>query len=148
LRSAPEPRHVARFLVQEHHMHDPIPFDPPPRTWLNKFQDAFAGVYLGVVGQSSFLVHGLALLAVVVCGLVLQIEDWQWAAVLLASGLVIGLELVNSALENLARAITVNHDSHIDRALKIASAAVLVAAGIAIAIGILVFGPPLWRLIS
>jgi diacylglycerol kinase len=129
-------------------MSDPTPFQPPPRTWLNKFQDAFAGVYLGIVGQSSFLVHGLAFSVVIVLGFVLQIEAWQWAAVLLTSGLVISLELVNSAIENLARATTVQYNAHIDRALKIASAAVLVAAMISIGIGLLVFLHPLWKLLS
>ncbi|MBL8852789.1 MAG: diacylglycerol kinase [Planctomycetaceae bacterium] len=129
-------------------MSAPTPFQPPPRTWLNKFRDAFVGVYLGVAGQSSFLVHGLAFLAVLVLGVVLHIAAWEWAAVLIVSGLVFTLELVNSALENLARSITVNHDLHIDRALKIASAAVLAAAGVAILIGLIIFGPPLWQLVS
>jgi diacylglycerol kinase len=91
------------------------------------------------------LVHGAAFLAVVVLGGVLRIEAWQWVAVLLASGLVVTLELVNSALENMARAVTIHHDSNIDRALKIASGAVLVAAGVAVAVGMVVFGPLLWR---
>ncbi len=142
------PLPMPAFIVRDFFMSAPKPFQPSPRTWLSKFQDAFAGVYHGIAGQSSFLVHGLAFLVVLVLGVVLQIAAWEWVAVLLVSGLVVTLELVNSALENLARAITVNHDSHIDRALKIASAAVLVAAGVAIIIGLIIFGPPLWKLVS
>lgn len=113
----------------------------PPRTWRAKFRDAFIGVAWGVAGQSSFAVHGVALVAVVLVGLWLGLEPWQWTAVLLASGLVIGLELVNSAIEALAPAVTRQYDPQIDRCLKIASGAVLVAACCAVIVGLIVFLP-------
>lgn len=116
----------------------------PPRTWRAKFSDAFIGVAWGVAGQSSFVVHGTAFSAVVLIGLWLGLEPWQWTAVLLASGLVVCCELVNSAIEAMAPAVTRQYDSQIDRCLKIASGAVLVAAGVAVAVGLLVFLPPLW----
>lgn len=124
------------------------PFEPPPRTWLNKFQDAFEGTYLGIVGQSSFIVHGLVFVAVVLLGVTLQIEAWQWTVVLMVSGLVVSLELVNSAIESLARAITDEYHTCIDQALKIASAAVLIASLTAVLVGLIIFIPPLWKLVS
>ncbi|MBL8891196.1 MAG: diacylglycerol kinase [Planctomycetaceae bacterium] len=126
----------------------PEAFEPPPRTWLNKFQDAFEGVYLGTAGQSSFIVHGLAFLVVLLLGVTLQIEAWQWTVVLLVSGLVVSLELVNSAIESLARAVTDEYHPCIDQALKIASAAVLIAALVSVFVGLIVFVPPLWKLVG
>lgn len=113
----------------------------PPRTWRAKFSDAFIGVAWGVAGQSSFLVHSAACIAVVLAGLWLGLEPWQWTAVLLVSGLVVCLELINSAIEALAPAVTQKYDPQIDRCLKIASGAVLVAAGVAVLVGLIVFLP-------
>jgi len=113
------------------------------RTWVRKFSDAFSGVALGTYGQSSFVVHGTFLGLGTLLGFYLQLEAWRWAAFLLTSGLVLGLELVNSAFESVAPAITDRHDLRIDRALKIASAAVLVAAIFSIVIGLIVFVPPI-----
>ncbi len=113
----------------------------PPRTWRAKFSDAFIGVAWGVAGQSSFLVHGAACVAVVLAGLWLGLEPWQWTAVILVSGLVVCLEFVNSAIEALAPAVTRQYDPQIDRCLKIASGAVLVAAGVAVVVGLIVFLP-------
>lgn len=126
----------------------PEPYKPPPRTWINKFQDAFAGIYLGVVGQSSFIVHSWVFVAVVLLGVALRIEAWQWTVVLLVSGSVVSLELVNSAIESLARSITNEYHPSIDQALKIASAAVLIAALTAILVGLIIFLPPLWKLLT
>jgi diacylglycerol kinase len=124
------------------------PYETPPRTWRDKFADAFAGVALGIVGQSSFYVHGLCFVLVVLVGLMMRLEWWQWTALLLASSLVVCLELVNSALESLARAVTDTYDSNIDQALKIASGAVLLAAGFAVFVGMVVFVPRLLQLLG
>jgi diacylglycerol kinase len=105
-------------------MADSNPYETPPRTWRDKFADAFAGVALGIVGQSSFYIHGLCFALVLLVGWILRIDGWQWTAVLLASSLVVCLEMVNSALESMARAVTDTYDSNIDQALKIASGAV------------------------
>ncbi len=120
---------------------DDNPYEVPPRTWRDKFGDAYAGVVLGVVGQSSFYVHGICFAAVLIAGAILQIESWRWVAILLVSGLVLCLELVNSALESMARAVTDTYDSNIDQALKIASGAVLLAAAFAVVVGLAVFMP-------
>jgi len=126
-------------------MSDSQPFTPPPRTWVRKFSDAGIGIWWGVCGQSSFLVHGICFAAVALLGLGLGIQAWQWVAVLLASALVMSLELVNSAVETLARAVTDRFDGHLDRALKISSGAVLLAALFAVMVGAVVFLPPIWQ---
>lgn len=116
------------------------------RTWKRKFSDAFAGIAIGMRGQSSFAVHGTFLILGIALGCFLQLEAWRWVAFLLTSSLVLCLELINSAIESLAPAITDRIDHRIDCALKIASGAVLVAAIFSVIIGLIVFGPPLWQL--
>lgn len=123
-------------------------YQPPKQTWLRKFECAFVGIGVGVWRQSSFVVHGVCLLAILILAFALQLEAWRWAALLLASALVLVSELLNSALESLAKATTQQYCPHVDRSLKIASGAVLLAALFAIAIGAIVFWTPMIDLLT
>ena len=120
-------------------MSESNPFDPPPRTWRDKFADAFSGVWLGVEGQNSFVVHLGCLAIVLAAAGVSCAAPWHWVALLSVSALVICSELFNSAMEAMARAVTDEYHSEIDRALKVASGSVLVAAGFAVVVGVVVF---------
>lgn len=92
-------------------------------------------------GQSSFAVHLPVGGAAIAAGLWFQIERWEWCVVLLCIGGVLAAELVNSALESLARAVDEKHNPKVGAALDIAAAAVLVAAVSAVVLGSLVFWP-------
>jgi diacylglycerol kinase len=109
------------------------------RTWPQKFRDAFRGVGLGVWGQNSFLVHGFFTIAALVAGAVFQISLIEWLIVLLCIVTVWTAEMFNSALERLARAVSLKYDPHIRDALDIGSGAVLVAAIGAATIGGILF---------
>jgi len=118
------------------------------RSWRRKFTDAFRGLSRGIRGQSSFAVHLPAAVAVVAAALMLGVPRRDLALLALAVGGVLVAELVNSAIESLVRAPGVPRHPRIRDALDIASAAVLVAAGTAVVVGGLVFGPPLWRILD
>jgi len=117
-----------------------------PRTWYHKFRDAFRGCKFGLRWQSSFAVHFFAAALVLLTARVLQVERWEWCVLLICITVVLTAEMVNSALEFLARAITSEVHPEIGRALDTGSAAVLVAAIGASVIGLAVFVPHLWRL--
>ena len=114
-----------------------------PRSWSAKFANAVRGVGLGAAGQSSFAVHGVAILVVAGCAVGLGVSPVEWCALLLCIGLVLTAELINSAIEHLARAVTEEHHPLVGAALDIASGAVLVAALISVLIGGVVFIPRL-----
>lgn len=117
------------------------------RTWRDKFRDAFRGVAVGLRGQSSFTVHLLASLAVLLAGLLLRIHLWEWSLLVLCIVVVFVAELLNTSIEWLARAIRDEHDERIGKALDIASAAVLLASFGSVAVGLLIFLPHLLKLI-
>lgn len=71
------------------------------KTWFRKFANAFRGVRLGIVGHSSFYVHFPVAVAVLIIALLLRCEAWQWCMLGLCIGLVLSLELLNSAVESL-----------------------------------------------
>jgi diacylglycerol kinase len=126
-----------------------LPDDTPSdRSWITKFRCAFRGAELGIRGQSSFFVHLFAAAAVIVAGLMLQVSRIEWCLLVICIAGVLTAEMFNSALESIARAITHEEDPHLGGALDIGSAAVLMAAIGAAAVGVLVFLHRLLQLVG
>lgn len=65
------------------------------------------------------------------------------APVLLASGLVLSVEIVNTAVETVVDLVRPEHHPLAGRAKDLAAAAVLLTAGVSVAVGVAVLGPPL-----
>jgi diacylglycerol kinase len=124
------------------------PFHRQPRDLRRKFADAFRGIAVGMRGQSSFAFHAVAAIVVVTAGALLRCERWEWVALAAAIGLVFVAELFNSALERLARAITLEEDDRIRDSLDMAAGAVLLASLVAAAMGAIVFVPKLVALLA
>jgi diacylglycerol kinase (ATP) len=107
--------------------------------WIKKFRLAFHGVYLGMVGQTSFCIHLPIAAAVLFFAWLLDCTTWQWCLLGLCIGMVLSLELCNSAIELLAKGLCSEHNEQVGRALDIASASVLVASLVAACIGCVIF---------
>ena len=109
------------------------------------FQNAFHGIREGVLGERAFKVHVPVALAVVAAGGFFRVTTTEWLVLILCITLVMSLELMNSGLERLAKAITQERNVHIGAALDIAAGAVLVAALGTVTCGLLVFVPYLMQ---
>jgi diacylglycerol kinase len=119
-----------------------------PRTWRQKFGHSLRGARRAVRTQSSFAVHLLAATGVVAAAAVLRVTLSEWGLLVFAIGIVLVAETFNTAVESLARAVDTDFHPRIRDALDMASAAVLVAALTAVAIGCVVFLPHLWPLLA
>jgi diacylglycerol kinase len=115
------------------------PWQPPRRSWRKKFLSAFHGIWLGIEGQSSFLIHLAAAALVIVAAALLRVSPVQWCLLVLCIGIVLAAELFNSALEWMCRALTDRYDPRIARALDIASGAVLITSLAAATAGAIIF---------
>jgi diacylglycerol kinase len=60
-----------------------------PRSWSQKFADAFRGLSRAVRSQSSFAVHLGMAMAVVAAGAVVQVSPVEWCLLVFAIGLVL-----------------------------------------------------------
>lgn len=120
----------------------------PRRTWRDKFADTFRGVRAALRGQTSFGVHLVAAVLVIAAAAVLQLSSTEWAVLLLSITVVLVAEILNTALECLARAITSERHPAIGQALDLAAAAVLLAALGAACVGAVVFGRQIWQLLQ
>lgn len=85
--------------------------------------------------------HGLATLLVMGLGWWCELTREEWLAVLLATGMVWVAEALNSAVEQTCDAVTLERRAAIRRAKDVAAGAVLLAAVVAAAVGLLVFVP-------
>lgn len=115
--------------------------------WKRKFANAFRGIGLGMAGQSSFLVHLLFTVGVVVLAALLQCELWQCCVLGLCIAMVLSLELINSSIEMLARGLCPEHNEDVGKSLDIASGAVLLASLVAACVGLAVFTYQAWVLL-
>ncbi|MEX0820453.1 MAG: diacylglycerol kinase [Pirellulaceae bacterium] len=118
-------------------------FKPPPHSFVNKFKCAFRGIAVGSRSQSSFLVHLVIAALVIGIGVWLEVTPLEWSLLALCITIVLALELVNSSLEALARAIDRRRNEHLRDALDIASGAVLVGAIGAAIVGLVILLPRL-----
>jgi diacylglycerol kinase len=116
----------------------------PRRGWDAKFADALRGLVRAVRSQSSFAVHLAVAVAVVATGAMTRLAAGEWALIAVAIGLVLMAEIFNTAVESLARGPGSRRHPRIRDALDMASAAVLVAAATAVAVGVTVLGPRLF----
>lgn len=114
---------------------------------VRSFTDAGDGILSALRTERNFRIHASLLVVVVMLGFVLDLSGTEWVAVILAAGLVVASELVNTALEYLADALHPESDPGVGRAKDAAAGAVLVAALAAAAVGAIVFAPKLWKLL-
>lgn len=115
----------------------------PQRSWPLRFRNAIHGVVVAVVQERTFAVHIPATIVAVGLGYSFGIDRIEWFVLLLCISHVITAELLNTALERMAKAVTSQRDEHVGTALDMGAGAVLVASlGAAIA-GTIIFGPRL-----
>jgi diacylglycerol kinase len=110
---------------------------------LRSFRCAARGLALVFVREPNARWHGLAVAVVIAGGVWLDISRVEWAVVMLACGVVIAAEALNTAVERLADRVSGEHEDAIRTVKDLAAGGVLAAAlGAAAAAGF-IFGPRL-----
>jgi undecaprenol kinase/diacylglycerol kinase (ATP) len=102
---------------------------------------AFNGLKILVQEEHNSWIHIVITICVVLVGFLLHISLMEWVAVVLCIGLVIGLELINSAIENIADFVSPQKNEIIRKVKDLSAAAVLIAAICSAIVGLIVFLP-------
>jgi diacylglycerol kinase len=102
-------------------------------------------VWYVVRTQRNMRVHLLAGSAAIVAGLVLRIGAADWACVLMAIGLVLTAETLNTVVEALTDLCTDGYHPLAKIAKDAAAGAVLIASAAALGVGLAVFLPRLFK---
>lgn len=105
-----------------------------PKRLLNSFQYAFSGFLYTIRNEQNMLIHLFATAVVIAAGIFFEISITEWLICLLFIGLVLAMELLNTAIEATIDLISPEKNSFAKVAKDTAAAAVMVlafAAGIA-----------------
>ncbi len=101
-------------------------------------QHAFRGIGTALT-QANLRIHLAAAAVVIGLGYYYHITEGEWLAVMLAIGLVISLELMNTAVEHLVDLVSPQYHDQAGKVKDIAAGAVLVASAAAGVIGVMTF---------
>ena len=113
------------------------------RTRLAAFRHAFEGWWYLLRTQRNAWIHAVITVAVVALGFWLEIPRGDWVAIVIAIALVWLAEFLNTALEAVVDLASPDHSQLAKVGKDVGAAAVLIAAGTSVIVGLLVLGPPL-----
>jgi undecaprenol kinase/diacylglycerol kinase (ATP) len=94
--------------------------------------------------EANGQIQGVIALLVIIAGFVFGISAKEWLWILLCIGLVLGLEMVNTAIETLADRLHPEKHPEIKSVKDVAAGAVLWAAVISVIVGVIIFLPKIW----
>lgn len=110
---------------------------------IESFRHAFSGWWYVIRTQRNAWIHATVSLAVFALGLYLKLSLRDWVDLLLAIGLVWLAEFLNTALEAVVDLASPEHHPLAKVGKDVGAAGVLIAALLAVLIGLAVLGPPL-----
>lgn len=111
------------------------------------FRNAFRGIWTAISTQSNIRIHFAIASLVIFAAVFMQLSIFDILVLVLCIGFVMLAEMVNTAIEFLCDAVTLEHNENIKRAKDVSAGAVLLSAIFAALIGIIVFVPSIMRLL-
>jgi len=108
---------------------------------IKSFGNAFRGIFYAFKTQPNIWIHSLAIVVVVIAGFIFKLDAMEWGLVVLAIGLVLVSEMINTAIEWLIDLVSPDYSEKAGLIKDVAAGAVLIAAVISVIIGAIVFLP-------
>ena len=108
---------------------------------INSFKYAFMGIKSAIKSERNMKIHVLATLIVIALGFILGLEPLEWVVCIFSIVIVIGGEMLNTAIEAIVDLVSPNINPLAKKAKDIAAGAVLVLAIGALVVGLIIFIP-------
>lgn len=105
------------------------------------FGYAFEGIFTCIKKERNMKIHCAMAVLVVIAGVILKISLTEWCICLVLFGLIMALELVNTAIEAVVDLVTQEKKPLAKIAKDTAAGAVLIAAIMSAIIGCIIFVP-------
>ncbi|MCF8424089.1 MAG: diacylglycerol kinase family protein [Bacteroidia bacterium] len=109
------------------------------KSFFKSFLFAINGIKLSFL-QRNFKIHVACAIIAAIGGVIFQINLTEWCIILFCIGLVVSLEMINTALEQLVNLIEPNYNPKAGAIKDVAAGAVLVSSVISAIIGVMIFG--------
>ena len=113
----------------------------------SSFKYAFQGMFSALKTERNLKIHVTIMMLVIIAGIVLKISKIEWIICIILFGLVIGGEMLNSAIETVVDIAMPDINPKAKFAKDAAAGAVLVFAIASAIIGFMIFGPKLIALL-
>ena len=108
--------------------------------FFQSFKFAGKGIWLAVMQQRNLRFQFMVAALVIVAAYIFEVTKVEWCILLLCIGLVISLEIMNTAIELVVNLISPQWQESAGRIKDLAAGAVLWSSIIAVLIGLIVFG--------
>lgn len=105
------------------------------------FGYAFKGIWAVLKSEPNMKIHFFIAVLVIICGFIFSISLVEWLFCILCFGLVIGAEMINTAIENIVNLVSPEQNELAGKAKDIAAGAVLVCAIFSAIVGLIIFVP-------
>ena len=109
---------------------------------------AWRGLKTCIAGEPNFKIHISCSILVLIAGFIFKISIPEWYVILLCIGLVLSMEMLNTAIEKLCDVVHREYHPGIRATKDIAAGAVLVSAIIAAVCGAIIFIPEIFSFIQ
>lgn len=108
---------------------------------ISSFKYAFQGVFSAIKTERNLKIHISIMILVIVAGIFLKISKMEWIICIILFGLVIGGEMLNSAIETVVDIAMPDINPKAKFAKDVAAGAVLIFAISSTIIGLIIFIP-------
>lgn len=110
------------------------------KKWLNKFKYAFEGLYAALKFDKSIRLQFTIGLLTCIVGLIIGLSAFEWLLVVMMIFLVITVEIINSAIEQLVNMVSPNYSPQAKIVKDLGAAAVLMVSALAVVIVLFIIG--------
>jgi Diacylglycerol kinase len=118
------------------------------KTFIKSILFAFQGIKQFFSRDRNGRIQTVIGITAIVLGFIVSLSSFQWMLVLFCIGLVISLEMINSAIEKYCDLVTTDFHPGIKIIKDVAAGAVLVASLMSLVIGLIIFIPALVKLLN
>ncbi len=110
------------------------------KSFLRSFRFALNGIQ-NLFNERNFRIQFLIGMVVALLGFLLKIDKFEWLIILLAIGIILSLEAINSAIETLCNLVNPDYHPMIKKIKDISAGAVLISSILVAIVGIIIFLP-------
>ena len=115
---------------------------------VKSFQYAFRGLVKAFKEEQNMQIQTLTGILVMLLAWYFQIERFEWIFLIFVIGLVVLMELANSAVERITDVLKPRLDTYVKEIKDIMAAAVMLSSFVAVIIGLIIFLPYFWKILG
>lgn len=116
------------------------------KKWIQSVKCALKGIQETILSQRNMKIHIGMMLLVILAGILFRISTIEWWICILLFGAVMGMEVINTAIEIIVDRITMEKEEMARKAKDAGAGAVLIMAIVAAVIGLWIFIPKILQI--